>query len=441
MSHRVIACALLLLGSFLNLAGAAASQYDAILEFQFINAEGELVPGACLFGVPIAFTFTVCDNRSASELAARNAVSDEEATGGIIRVTGHYSGSDASLSYTVSFVPSGYRVVMPSSGEFTVHPASEQLRTYTVTLAPSSGSGQVSAGSSDGVCSPGADCQGNSTSSRGSTGCTVVELYPGYPGYRGVLPGLVGKGDTACLDDLERMDPGFSRMREDDANRETARSLGIAGDIRDWTWEIWMAIGAERGYGYICYACIWLSDQLIEPIGPFADAFGSDPRRQLMYPWSNAFALDFGLSHEISQYRLDRITDGELRIFASVMYQGYPTATELATAATSILGSFFDIPGYQSGYRDYGFAERQIICRGGHVPVSLSANPADRSWLTYFGLLVVASGSLAPAPDVFVSARLSILDREFTDWRAQTYTATFTGDFPQYLEISRGIEC
>lgn len=433
---------ILLLLPSLSVGEVGATQFDASLEFRFMDGEDNLVPGACLFGTPISATFSVCDNQSRDDLGVKNAATDEEPTPGIIRVSGHYSGGDVSMEYEVSRVPPGYHVVFPAGGVVSVKPVAGQLKMYKVILKRNASSSQEPAGSDDGVCMFGADCNGNTATDSEMASCTVVELYPGYPGYRGVLPGLVGKGDTACLADLERMDPSFSKNVQDAANRQMARQLGIAGDMLDWTWEIWMAIGAERGYGYFCYSCIWLSDQLVQPIGPPLQTTESDPRRQLMYPWSNSFLLDFGTRNGIPQYNLDRVTDGEVRVLASLMYEGYPTATELQWAAESILGSYFGVPGYSPGYRDYAYAERQIVCRGGHVWVPLSAHPDDRSMLTYFGLFIAAVSDLTGgAPPPFLSFRLDRLDSQFTEWKVQTYMGAFAGDFAQYMESSLGIQC
>lgn len=93
-------------------------------------------------------------------------------------------------------------------------------------------------------------------------GCEVVEVYPGYPGYRGLVTGIRPVGDHACLDDLKRLDSGFSRSDEDAKNRRAARNLGLAGIFTDWTWENWMAIEVERGDAPQCYSCLILDPSI-----------------------------------------------------------------------------------------------------------------------------------------------------------------------------------
>jgi hypothetical protein len=85
--------------------------------------------------------------------------------------------------------------------------------------------------------------------------CTVVELYPGYPGYRGFVAGLAGPGEVACLEHLQRDFPWFDRDREDQENAAAAVRLGLAGGPKEWVWENWLAIEAERGLPLTCYLC------------------------------------------------------------------------------------------------------------------------------------------------------------------------------------------
>jgi hypothetical protein len=85
--------------------------------------------------------------------------------------------------------------------------------------------------------------------------CTMVEIYPGYPGYRGFVAGLAGPGEVACLEQLQRQFPWFDRDREDQENAAAAVRLGLAGGPKDWVWENWLAIEAERGSPLTCYIC------------------------------------------------------------------------------------------------------------------------------------------------------------------------------------------
>lgn len=118
-----------------------------------------------------------------------------------------------------------------------------------------------------------------------------------------------------------------------------------------------------------------------------------------------------------------------------------PPATELQSAAEYALGSYVGVPGYEPGYRDYAYAERQIICQGGHVPIPGSVNPDDRTALTYFGLVVAAASVLTAQVDLVRDTRLNMLNAQFTDWRAQTYINPNTPSFAEYLADGSGIQC
>jgi hypothetical protein len=211
----------------------------------------------------------------------------------------------------------------------------------------------------------------------------VVELYPGYPGYRGVVPGLVGKGDTAFMSELLTWDPTFSREREDEANREVARRLGIAGDIPDWTWEIWMAIGAERGYGSICYACMWTGQELVTPVGPpMANAADLDPRRELTRFDSDLFVRTVALGEGWGAIPR-RYVDASLRIIVSLRHGGYPTASELLASARTYLAS-------EEPYNELWYLQ-QAVCQHGHVPVPAAASIDDQILLTYLSVATIAA--------------------------------------------------
>jgi hypothetical protein len=93
------------------------------------------------------------------------------------------------------------------------------------------------------------------TTAQSSTDCELIELYPGYPGYRGFVAGLAGPGEVACLEQLQRDFPWFDRDREDQENAAAAVRLGLAGGPKDWVWENWLAIEAERGLPLTCYIC------------------------------------------------------------------------------------------------------------------------------------------------------------------------------------------
>jgi hypothetical protein len=260
----------------------------------------------------------------------------------------------------------------------------------------------------------------------------VVELYPGYPGYRGVVPGLVGKGDTAYLSELLAWDPTFSREREDEANREVARQLGIAGDIPDWTWEIWMAIGAERGYGHICYACMWTGQELVTPVGPpMANAADFDPRRELTRFDSDLFVRTVAL--EEGWFNIpERFFDAELRIVASLGYGGYPTASELlASARTYLVRS--------SGFPDAGAYWSRAICNHGHAPVPRLANENEEILLLYVSAVVIGNYMMATNQ---ATSLLSAFDMIFQRWQQEVVEDSFSARrFGDALAERAGLTC
>lgn len=263
--------------------------------------------------------------------------------------------------------------------------------------------------------------------------CEAVELYPGYPGYRGVVTGLVGEGDTACLADLEAMDPGFLRDAEDAINRGIARRLGIQGDIPDWTWEIWMAIGAERGYGWICFSCMWLGDVPVMRVGP-SIVSPDDLRLLLADPYQNRFRFNYLRRHpDISDigYSNQGFSDREMRVIASALWAGsYPTASQLIESADYALEAYACVTADRCG-----FAFSQLGCKiaaqGGHVPIPSQANSTDQAVLLVYGYQVAAHQGI-------LNTQLQIVDTLIysvvNDWTLNTaQDPNFTIPFPTYF--------
>jgi hypothetical protein len=215
--------------------------------------------------------------------------------------------------------------------------------------------------------------------------CEIVPVYPGYPGYRGVLPGLLGRGDTACLSDLLAIQPTFDREEVDAQNQSLAAKLGIVGEMADWTWEAWSLVGANRGLGDICYFCI-LMDPGIMPSGPpdttddFADS--SLTIRTGMLNYRGAGGTD--------------VPDPELVLSTFKDYDwGRVVAFLLASAA---FPSRADLP-FILGSIEWPkhFDPNVLMCRvaglGGYSPSSQLMNEIDQTWLVTLGVL--ASGLLA----------------------------------------------
>lgn len=211
-------------------------------------------------------------------------------------------------------------------------------------------------------------------------GCTVVELYPGYPGYRGVVAGLIGRSDTACLEDLSSKYPKFSRESEDAINREVAEQLGVNGSFETWTWETWAAVGNTRGLDPICYFCLML-DPTSSPVGPEA-ATGSDPRMQ--------FGLRNALLHYFNQTgSRDPNPNAILELFSASDWdrvRGFifseswlPTASELNTSARESQGAW----GIAGGFCVVSF-------RDGYAYTSDYAHYRDQLWSATLGILYSA---------------------------------------------------
>lgn len=396
--------------------------FDATVEFIFTDPAGNLVGGACLFGQPIAFTYSVCDNNDGSQLPPRHASPDWNSAEGTIELRNHYSGTDVSMSYAITSVPEGYSWLEASYSGVPIYPSSKQTVTYYFTLLPT-------------------EAQSGDLSPPVSQSCEVVELYPGYPGYRGVVAGIAGRSDTACLSDLQSMDPSFSKEHQDAANREAARSLGITGNLLDWTWEAWMAIGAVRGHGRICYTCLWLAGPSVWPTGPEPPGTMADDRHRLMSFESYAFQNQFVADHGVAQYHMSRISDGELRVLASLFFASYPTAAELLSIADQMLGTFFSVPGYEPLFVDYQGAREWITCRSGYVPAATGVHPDDLTNITYLGILVAIGSDLTLQIPVLQVPTIRRLDDLLREWRADQLSGRFQGSFASFLAIAEDIKC
>jgi hypothetical protein len=151
--------------------------------------------------------------------------------------------------------------------------------------------------------------------------CTVVELYPGYPGYRGFVAGLSGPGEVTCLEQIQRQFPWFDRDREDRENAAAAVRLGLAGGPKDWVWENWLAIEAERGLPLTCYMCA------LEKIaaGELYQAAPTDPSdiRLLVGTFnSNELVFRQAARNSLEMWQVDYVaaTDYQLRAVAWTLY-------------------------------------------------------------------------------------------------------------------------
>ena len=191
-----------------------------------------------------------------------------------------------------------------------------------------------------------------------------------------MVAGLVGRSDTACLADLEALDPTFSKAAEDTANLQIAASLGVEGDPPLWTWEAWMAIGAERGFGFICFVCLAFPEEFglppTVPVGPAPVESGTDPRLELsIRELQPVFISRFVSKHGVDSILRD--SDQSLRIHAYSLWDGYPDALQLIETAERLLAWFHGIEGYVSLSSDFEYAFPRILCKSGHAAVPRSA--------------------------------------------------------------------
>jgi hypothetical protein len=260
---------------------------------------------------------------------------------------------------------------------------------------------------------------GSRRSQRSSSGCTLVELYPGYPMSRGVVTGMLanwgGLGDWACLEDLERMNPGFDIEAEDRANVAAARELGINGNPEDWLWENWLQIEAERGLPLQCYSCV-MSTTGIMPLTTTVQVDPTDPR------------VIAGLWNGWESYTY--------RALAFIAYQGHiPNAPELLEAIAAILENesqpgrtYFTVPD----------AARHALAFGGYTFVPPTANPLDQEFIIVHAF--VAPSRYVPPP--IMSAQISLLNEGTANWRADRLRGE-TRSLREYLVdfyASKGIE-
>lgn len=224
-----------------------------------------------------------------------------------------------------------------------------------------------------------------------SSTCELVELYPGYPGYRGYITGLVGAGDHKCLSDLEAMDPTFSRSREDEANLQAARSLGISGSMEVWIWENWMAIEGERDLPPTCYSCLLFdTSQFPEPNGAYLDP--NDPRLLVGTSLSYLTYDTTAMRRELEDNGFSTSTfygftsDQHLRALTGLLYGGRPlNAIEMLEAYGVVVNALTDI------WLDIGPPNRVLLDYGGYLPTPGTANPAVQIFMFLTGFEALGS--------------------------------------------------
>jgi hypothetical protein len=207
--------------------------------------------------------------------------------------------------------------------------------------------------------------------------CTTVELNPGYPGYRGFVAGLAGSGEVACLEQLQRDFPWFDREHEDQENAAAAVHLGLAGGPKEWVWENWLAIEAERGLPLTCYICA--REQFVAgapfqaaPVDPndirlLVGSFGSS---ELLYRLTARNSLEM--------LQVDNIaaTDYQLRAVAWTAYPGrHINALDLQATFDAIVTAIAD--DRVVDWPPFGIA----VTQGGYAPTPSNAAYKDQLFL------------------------------------------------------------
>lgn len=253
-------------------------------------------------------------------------------------------------------------------------------------------------------------------------GSEVVELRPGYPSYRGFVTGLVGEGETACLDYLEDLDPSFDIDNEDLANLSAARSLGVWGDSDDWPWEVWMAVEVERNLPLTCYSCLLLDP----PFPPQMPTFGADPRIMMGgfgQSWiATRVCTDLNVTYAIPNVPADY----EVRAIIGLANPGmFIPASEAIPLYEETISSYFE-PGQ---FIDPTPLMRTLADQGGYVPVSEDLLPPDQVFVVAMGIFAMRTLLVEFA----YNALLGNFDAMVTGWESELMTNPSAPSFSEWL--------
>jgi hypothetical protein len=221
--------------------------------------------------------------------------------------------------------------------------------------------------------------------------CTLVELRPGYPGYRGIVAGLIGPSEAACLEQLQREFPWFDRGYEDAENEAAARRLELTGGPEIWVWENWLAIESERGVPVTCYMCAReLISAGVRYLAVPADR--NDVRLQVGSFDSSELLFRVAARNDMETWEINFLatTDYELRARA---WTGSPgrqlNAIELLSSYDKIAKAFM---GQSGNFEPYAQPLWVAIDQGGYAPSTADTSFDDQVFLLSTALNAQAIG-------------------------------------------------
>jgi hypothetical protein len=253
-----------------------------------------------------------------------------------------------------------------------------------------------------------------------ATTCTLAELYPGYPGYRGFVTGLSGSGEVACVEQLQQGFPWFDRDREDQENVAAAVRLGLAGGPKDWVWENWLSIEAERGLPITCYTCA--QEQIAA--GEQYRAGPADPNDiRLLVGSFNSNELLFRVAgrNGIEMWAIDSFvtTDYQLRAVAWTAYPGRQlNAWDLQTVYDYFVAAIMGPVGESAPF-SYPFWI--ALGQGGYAPTPSHAAHEDQVFLVTTAMEAQALTSGERMGNA-LRVRVDALVRQWASERAQGST-------------------
>ena len=262
-----------------------------------------------------------------------------------------------------------------------------------------------------------------------TSGCSIVELFPGYPGYRGYVSGVAGPGEGACIDDLKSKYPRFSQREQDGENQRAARQLGIRSAQDELTWENWMAIGAAREFGDICYACEY-ANWPQAPVFTEVEVANDDPRILAGLFGEKQVARRFVTENGLAAFETDRLPpDDSLRAIAGVLYSpSVLDAYDLLDAEDEFLSYFTGIKKVNGSYAYFDISKfyHDLVDRGGYVDTPASASAFDQFYTIGEGINSLSYFGIDPQTHQYM---LNQAQQLWNDWQMNPHGSSFAEYF------------